>query len=76
MQRDVSPPSAPLTFVTFMLLLASIKNWEPDGVMFPGYCYTIRHRMKFQVITLYCFSHLQRYGIMIHGSFTSVYQLF
>jgi hypothetical protein len=72
-QRDTSPPSAPLTFFTFMMLLAPITNWEPHGVTLAGYCYGMRHGMKFQTVTPYRVSHLQRYGFTVRGNVTSVY---
>jgi hypothetical protein len=37
-QRDTSPPSAPLAVFTYMMLLAPI-NWESHGVTHAGYCY-------------------------------------
>jgi hypothetical protein len=72
MKRDTSPPSAPLTFFTFMMLLAPVTNWEPHGVTLTGYCYTMRHRMKVHVVTPYRVSHLERYGITVCGNVTSV----
>jgi hypothetical protein len=71
-QRDTSPPSAPLTFFTFMMLLAPVTNWEPHGVTLAGYCYAARHGMKVQVVTPYRVSHLQRYGVTVRGNVTSV----
>jgi hypothetical protein len=38
MQRDTSPPSAPLAFFTFMMLLAPVTIWEHHGVTLAGYC--------------------------------------
>jgi hypothetical protein len=73
MQRDVSPPSSPLTIFTFLMLLAHITNWEPHGVMLAGYCYVMRYGMKVQIVTPYRVSHLQRYGITVRGNITSVY---
>jgi hypothetical protein len=72
-QSDTSPPSAPLTFFTFMMLLAPITNSEPHGVTLAGYCYTMRHRMKDWIVTPYYLSHLQRYDVAVHGNITSVY---
>jgi hypothetical protein len=31
-QRDKSPPSAPLASITLMMLLAPVTNWKPPGV--------------------------------------------
>jgi hypothetical protein len=73
MQRDTSPPSAPLAFFTFMMLLAPVTNWEPHGVTLAGYCYPMRHGMKVQIVTPYRVSQLQRYGVTVHGNVTSVY---
>jgi hypothetical protein len=73
MQHDTSPPYAPLTFFTFMMLLAPITNWEPHGATLTGYCYAMRHKMKVQIVTIYCVSHLQCYGVTVHGNVTSVY---
>jgi hypothetical protein len=73
-QRDTSPPSAPLAFFTFMMLLAPVTNWEPHGVTFAGYFYGIRHGMKVQIVTPYRVSHLQRYEVTVRGSVTSFYQ--
>jgi hypothetical protein len=72
-QRDTSPPSAPLALFTFLMLLAAVTNWEPRGVTLAGYCYTIMHGMKVQIVTPYRVSHLQRYGVTILGNVTSVY---
>jgi hypothetical protein len=66
-QHDTSPPSAPLAFFTFTMLLAPVTNWEPHGVMLAGY------GMRVQNESVYCVSHLQRYGVMVHGNVTSVY---
>ena len=52
---------------------ARVTNWEPHGVMLTGYCYTVRHRMKVQLITHYRVSHLQRYNVTVRGEVTSVY---
>jgi hypothetical protein len=46
LQRDTSPPSAPLAFFTFVMLPAPVTNWEPRDVMLTGYCYAMRHGMK------------------------------
>jgi hypothetical protein len=72
-QREPSPPSAPLAFFTFMVLLAPVTNWEPCSVTLAGYCYAIKHGMKVQIVTPYRGSHLQRYGIALRGNVTSVY---
>jgi hypothetical protein len=72
-QRDTSPPSAPLAFFTFMMLLAPVTNWEPPGVTLAGYYCAMGHGMKVQTITPYRVSHLQRYGVMVRGNVTSVY---
>jgi hypothetical protein len=72
-QRDTSPLSAPLTFFTFMMLLAPLTNWEPHGVMLAGYCYAMRHGMKVQIVTQCRVSHFQRYGVTVRGNVTSVY---
>jgi hypothetical protein len=73
MQRDTSPPSAPLAFFTFVMLLAPVTNWEPHGVTLAGYCYAMRHGMKVQVVTPFCVSHLQHYGITERSIISSVY---
>jgi hypothetical protein len=73
-QRDTSPPSAPIALFTFMMLLAPEKNWEPHGVTFARYCYAMRYGMKVQIVTPYRVSHLQRYGVTVRGKVTSVYQ--
>jgi hypothetical protein len=72
-QRDMSQPSTPLTFFTFMVLLAPVTNWEPHSVTLTGYCYAIRQGMKVQIVTPYRISHLQRYRVMVCGNVTSVY---
>jgi hypothetical protein len=72
-RRDTSPPSAPLAFVTFMMLLASVTNWEPHGVTLAGYCYAVRHGMKVQIVTPYHVGHLKRHGVMVCGNVESVY---
>jgi hypothetical protein len=72
-QRDTPPPSAPLAFFTFMMLLAPVTNSEPHGVMLAGYCYAMRHGMKVQIVTLFCVGHLQCYGVTERGNVTSVY---
>jgi hypothetical protein len=48
-------------------------NWEPHGVTLAGYCYAVRYGMKVHLVTLYCVSHLQRYGVTVRGNVTSVY---
>ena len=50
-----------------------VTNWEPHGVMLGRCCYTVRHGMQVQLITLYCVSHLQCYDITVRGNVTSVY---
>jgi hypothetical protein len=72
-QHDTSPPSAPLASFKFMMLLAPATNWEPHDVTFAAYCYAMRHGMKVQVVSPYCVSHLQRYGVTERGNVTSVY---
>jgi hypothetical protein len=72
-QRDMSQPSTPLTFFTFMVLLAPVTNWEPHSVTLAGYCYAMRLGMKVQIVTPYHVSCLQCYSIMICGNVTSVY---
>ena len=52
---------------------APITNWERRGVTLAGYCYAVRHGMKVQLVTPYRVSHLQRYGVTVHGNVTSVY---
>jgi hypothetical protein len=64
MQRDTSPRSAPLAFCIFMMILALVTNWEPHGVTLTGYCTTMRHGVKGQIVTLYRVSHSQRYGVV------------
>ena len=61
-QRDTSPPPA-----------APVTNWERQCVTLAGYCYAMRHGMKVQLVTPYCVSLLQRYGVTVHGNVTSVY---
>jgi hypothetical protein len=73
-QHDTSPPSAPLAFFTFMMLVAPITNWEPHDVTLAGYCYVMRHGMKVQIVTPYRVSYLQCYGVTVRGKVTSVYQ--
>jgi hypothetical protein len=72
-QRETSPPSAPLALFTFMMLLAPATNWEPHGVTLAEYCYAMRHGMKVQIVTPYRVSHVQRYGVTERGNVTSVY---
>jgi hypothetical protein len=38
-----------------------------------GYCYTVRHGMQVQLITLYRVSHLQCYSATVHDNVTGVY---
>ena len=52
---------------------APVTNWEHHGVTLAGYCYAVRHGMKVQLVTPYRVSHLQRYGVTVHGNDTSVY---
>jgi hypothetical protein len=52
---------------------APVTNLEPHYVTFAGYCYTVRHGMKVQLLTPYCVSHLSRYGITLRSKVTSVY---
>jgi hypothetical protein len=73
-QRDTSPPSAPLAFFTFLKFqLAPVTNWEPHGVTLAGYCYVMRHGMKVQNVNPFRVSHLQRYGVTVRGNVRSVY---
>jgi hypothetical protein len=67
-QRDTSPLSAPLAFLTFMMLLVRITNWEPDGVTLAGYCYAMR-----QIVTVSCQS--QSNCVAVCGNIMSVYPL-
>jgi hypothetical protein len=66
-QRDMLPPSAPLAFFTFMMLLAPVTNSAPHGVLLAGYCYAMRHGIEVRIVTLYRVRHVPRYGV------TSVY---
>ena len=52
---------------------APVTNWEPHGLTLAGYCYAVRHGMKFQLVTPYRVSHLQRYGVTVRDNVTSVY---
>jgi hypothetical protein len=52
---------------------APVTKWEPQRVTLAGYCYALRHGMKVQLVTPYRVSHLQRYGVTVRGSVTSVY---
>jgi len=49
-----------------------VTTWEPHGVTPAGYGYAVRHGMKFQPVTPYRVSHLQRYGVTVRGNVTSV----
>ena len=51
---------------------APVTYCEPHGVTLAGYCYAVRHEMKVQLVTPYCVSHLQRYGVTVRGNVTSV----
>jgi hypothetical protein len=62
-----------VTTVRSSHLLAPVTNWEPHGVTLAGYCYGMRHGMKVQIVTPYCVSHLQRYGVTVRGNVTRVY---
>jgi leucyl aminopeptidase (aminopeptidase T) len=75
-QCDASPPSAPLAFFTFMMLLVPVTKWEPHGITLARYCYVMRHETKVQIVTPYRVTHLQRYGVTVHGNVTSVYPPF
>jgi hypothetical protein len=52
---------------------APVTNWGPHGVTLAGNCYAVRHGIKVQLETPYRVSHLQRYGVTVHGNVTSVY---
>jgi len=52
---------------------APVTNWEPQCVTLAGYCYAVRQGMKVQLVTPYCVSHLQRYGVTVRGNVTSAY---
>jgi hypothetical protein len=54
------------------IALALVTNWELRGVTLTGYSYAVRHGMKVQLVTPYCVSHLQRYGVTVHSNVTSV----
>ena len=49
-----------------------VTNWEPRGVKLAGY-YAVRYGMKFQLVTPYRVTYLQRYGVTLRGNVTSVY---
>ena len=51
---------------------APVTNWEPQCVTLAGYCYSVRHGMRVQLVTPYRVSHLQRYGVTVRGNVTSV----
>jgi hypothetical protein len=72
-QRDTSPLSTPHAFFTFMMLLATVTNWEPHGLMLAGDCYAMRYGLKIQIVTLFHVSHSQHCGVMESGTVTSVY---
>ena len=42
---------------------APVTNWEPHCVTLAEYCYTVRHGMKVQLVTLCRVSHLQCYSV-------------
>ena len=50
-----------------------VTNWKPHCVMLAGYCNTMRHGMKVQLVTPYRVSHFQRYSIMVRGNVASAY---
>jgi len=52
---------------------APITNWEPQCVTLAGHCYAVRYGIKVQLVTPYRVSHLQRYGVTVHGNVTIVY---
>jgi hypothetical protein len=52
---------------------ASVTNWDPKCVTLAGYCYAVRRGMKVQLVSPDRVSHLQRYGITVHGNVTSLY---
>jgi len=49
-----------------------VTIWEPQCVTLAVYGYTVRHRMKVQLVTPYRVSHLQCYSVTIHGNITSI----
>jgi hypothetical protein len=51
---------------------APVTNRQPKCVTLAGYCYAVRHGMKFQLVTPYRVSHLQRYDVTVRGNVTSV----
>ena len=51
---------------------APVTNLEPQCVTLAGYCYAVRHGMKFQLVTPYRVSHMQCYGVTARGKVTSV----
>jgi len=55
------------------IVRAPVTNWESQCVTLAGYCYAVRHGMKFQLITSYRVSHLQRYDVTPRGNVTSVF---
>ena len=52
---------------------APVTNLEPHTITLAGYCYAVRQGMEVQLVTQYRVSHLQRYGVTVHGNITSVY---
>jgi len=47
---------------------APVTNWKPQYVTLAGYSYAVRHGMKFQLVTPYRVSHLQRYSVTVRGN--------
>ena len=52
---------------------APVTNWAPHGITLAGFCYAVRHGMKFQLVFPYRVSHLQRYGVKVGGNVTRAY---
>jgi hypothetical protein len=56
--------------------LGASRLYDPErraNLTLAGCCYVMRHGMKVQIVTLYCVSHLQRYGVTVRGNVTNVY---
>jgi hypothetical protein len=71
-QRDTSPPTTPLAFFTFLMLLAPVTNWELHGVTLVGYCYVMRQWDK-SSDSNFVSCQSQRYGVAVRSNVTSAY---
>ena len=70
LKRNVCKCTKPLLAAD--IARSPVTNWDSQCVTLEGYGYAVRHGMKFQLVSPYRVSHLQRYGVTVRGNVTRV----